>query len=159
MAQAMNGFYLCVCMVIMLRKQHIGVPYTMNFSAKRAYLKGLVYSSDVSCYNLLRMHRATFDTLCCMLTDVGGLRPSKNMLVDEQVAIFLHILAHHVKNRVIQYNFGRSGKTISRYFKEVLNGMMRLGDILLKKPVPVPEDSTDDKWKWFKVKGSLFSLV
>ncbi|XP_028788894.1 protein ALP1-like [Neltuma alba] len=110
----------------------------------------MVSTSDVACFNLLRMNRATFDKLCYMLRDVGGLKPSKHMLIDEQVAIFVHILAHHVKNRVIQHNFGRSRETISRYFNLVLNGMMRLGNMLLKKPEPVPKDSNDDKWKWFK---------
>ncbi|KAF7842198.1 myb/SANT-like domain, Harbinger transposase-derived nuclease domain protein [Senna tora] len=41
------------------------------------------------------MNRATFDRLCAMLDNIGGLRPTRNMLVDEQVAIFLHILSHH----------------------------------------------------------------
>ncbi|XP_054820822.1 uncharacterized protein LOC129319784 [Prosopis cineraria] len=127
----------------------------MGFTAKRSYLKRMISSSDVACYNLLRMHRSTFDKLCSMLTDVGGLKPCKNMLVDEQVAMFLHILAHHVKNRVIQHNFGRSGETISRYFNSVLTSMMRLGDMLLKKPEPVPEDSNDERWEGSAADGRV----
>ncbi|XP_028789603.1 protein ALP1-like [Neltuma alba] len=72
------------------------------------------------------------------------------MLVDEQVAMFLHILAHHVKNRVVQFYFGRSGETISRYFNIVLMAMMRLAKELFKKPELIHEDSIDEKWKWFK---------
>ncbi|XP_028793577.1 uncharacterized protein LOC114749250 [Neltuma alba] len=151
MAEAVQGLFFCICMSIMLRRQRVKhITYQMDFFAKRSYLTRMVSTSDVACFNLLRMNRATFDRLCYMLRDVGGLKPSKHMLIDEQVAIFLHILAHHVKNRVIQHNFGRSGETISRYFNLVLNGMMRLGNMLLKKPEPVPEDSNDDKWKWFK---------
>ena len=86
-----------------------------------------------------------------MLNIIGGLRPTKHMLVDEQVAMFLHILGHHVKNIVIQFEFGRSGETINRYFKLVLNATIRLQSLLLKKPEPIPEDSNDHLWQWFKV--------
>ena len=80
-----------------------------------------------------------------MLDRIGGLKPSKHMLIDEQVAMFLHILAHHVKNRVIQFEFRRSGETISRYFNLVLNAMMRLEGELFKTLEPVPSDSTDEQ--------------
>nr|XP_043625400.1 uncharacterized protein LOC122596816 [Erigeron canadensis] len=72
------------------------------------------------------------------------------MSVDEQVAIFLHMLAHNIKNRVIICNFYRSGETISRLFTRVCNAVIRLHSHLLKKPEPVLEDSTDQRWKWFK---------
>ena len=73
------------------------------------------------------------------------------MLIDEQVAIFLHIIAHHVKNRVIKFEFSRSGETISRHFKAVLNSIIRLQGELLKRPDPVLANSMDERWKWFKV--------
>ncbi|PWA58671.1 myb/SANT-like domain, Harbinger transposase-derived nuclease domain protein [Artemisia annua] len=72
------------------------------------------------------------------------------MDIDEQVAIFLHIIAHNVKNRVMICRFYHSGETISRYFSRVCNAVIRLHSHLLKKPEPVPEDSNDQKWKWFK---------
>ncbi|KAF7808351.1 protein ALP1-like [Senna tora] len=129
--------------------------YTVDYYANRAKLRALVYSSDTSCFNQLRMYGGTFDRLCGMLETIGGLKPTKNMLVDEQVAIFVHI-AHHVKNRVIQFQFGRSGETISRHFHMQLNAMMHLEETLLKTPEPVPDDSTDERWKWFK--GCLGAL-
>lgn len=64
--------------------------------------------------------------------------------------MFLHILAHHSKNRVINFLFKRSGETVSRYFNLVLNGILRLHEILLKAPEPVPENCTDERWKLFK---------
>ncbi|KAF7826506.1 protein ALP1-like [Senna tora] len=85
-----------------------------------------------------------------MAGNEGGLTPTKNMLVDEQVVMFPHILAHHIKNRVIQFEFRRSYQSITRTFNRVLSCMMRLGGVLLKTPEPVPQDSTDGRWKWFK---------
>ncbi|XP_058756164.1 protein ALP1-like [Vicia villosa] len=69
--------------------------------------------------------------------------------------MFLQILAHHSKNRVIKFLFNRSGETVSRYFNLVLNGILRLHEILLKAPKPVPEDCVDERWKFFKCLGAL----
>ncbi|KAL4560769.1 hypothetical protein LXL04_032923 [Taraxacum kok-saghyz] len=80
----------------------------------------------------------------------SGLKRSKNMEIDEQVAMFLHVLAHNVKNRVIISRFRRSGETISRHFSRVCNATIRLHTRLLKKPEPVPANSTGQRWKWFK---------
>ena len=86
-----------------------------------------------------------------MLETNRGLKDSKYLYVDVQVAMFLHILAHHMKNRVIKFEFIRSGQTISKYFHGVLYSIIRLYGELLKRLEPVPENSTDDRWKWFKV--------
>jgi hypothetical protein len=43
------------------------------------------------------MSRYAFKTLCNMLETMAGLKDKKHMLVDEQVAMFLYILAHHKK--------------------------------------------------------------
>ena len=67
------------------------------------------------------------------------------------MCIFLHILAHHAKNRTIVSRFYRSGETISRYFNSVLSAVLRLHQILFKKPDPVLENYTDNMWKMFKV--------
>ncbi|MFQ6643332.1 hypothetical protein Gotur_017485 [Gossypium turneri] len=76
---------------------------------------------------------------------------NKNMLVDEQVAMFLHIISLHLKNRVIKHHFNRSEETISRSFHNVLNIVIRLQDVLFKKAKPIIANSTDPRWKWFKV--------
>ncbi|XP_040362735.1 protein ALP1-like isoform X2 [Rosa chinensis] len=110
----------------------------------------MVYASDVRCINSLRMDRHTFSILCSMLRTSGKLRDTRNVSVDEMVAMFLHILAHHEKNRIIQDRFLRSGETISRYFNVVLRAVLCLQGQLLKTPEPVPENSSDEKWKWFK---------
>ncbi|MFQ6634673.1 hypothetical protein Gotur_010512 [Gossypium turneri] len=76
---------------------------------------------------------------------------NKNMLVDEQGAMFLHIISHHLKNRVIKHHFNRSGETVSRSFHHVLNAVIRLQYVLFKKAEPITANSTDLRWKWFKV--------
>ncbi|PPE00443.1 hypothetical protein GOBAR_DD02539 [Gossypium barbadense] len=124
--------------------------YTLDFYAKRDYVKRLVYASDETCIEQVRMNRTAFFKLCEMLESIGGLKSSRNMLVDEQVAMFLHIISHHLKNRVIKHHFRRSGEIVSRAFHSVLNAFIRLQDVLFKKSKPITADSSDTRWKWFK---------
>ncbi|RVW12489.1 hypothetical protein CK203_093473 [Vitis vinifera] len=58
-------------------------------------LNQLIYGSDVTCMEQLRMDRHTFTMLCSMLRTIGKLKDSKYVDVEEMVALFLHILAHH----------------------------------------------------------------
>ncbi|PPD67668.1 hypothetical protein GOBAR_DD35455 [Gossypium barbadense] len=94
--------------------------YTLYFYAKRDYVKRLVYASDETCIEQVRMNRTAFFKLCEMLESIGGLKSSRFMLVDEQVGMFLHIISHHLKNRVIKHHFRRSRETMQ--FVYVLPG-------------------------------------
>ena len=111
----------------------------------------IVFISDLACIENTRMDRRAFHVLCNMLKGVGKLEPSKNMSVEEMVAMFLHIIAHDVKNRVVKRQFMRSQETVSRRFNDVLLAVLRCHNHLLKQPQPIGEDSTDERWKWFKV--------
>ncbi|KAL5752992.1 hypothetical protein ACOSQ2_023499 [Xanthoceras sorbifolium] len=96
------------------------------------------------------MDRRTFPILCELLRNTRRLKTNGLVSVEEQVSIFLHVLAYHVKNRNIRNRFCRSGETISRYFNSVLCAVLQLHNDLLVSPTPVPENCTDKRWKWFK---------
>ncbi|KAH6771362.1 hypothetical protein C2S52_016165 [Perilla frutescens var. hirtella] len=119
-------------------------------------MHNLVHLDDVTCLDHLRMNKNTFGHLCFLLENVGGLVPTLHVQLPEQVAMFLSILAHHTKNRIVKYNFKRSGYTISKHFNVVLNALLKLHSILLVKPQPIADDSTNDRWKFFK--GCLGAL-
>ncbi|KAJ6841877.1 uncharacterized protein M6B38_304435 [Iris pallida] len=113
-------------------------------------LNRIVFENDRLCIENIRMDRRTFHNLCHMVRETGRLEPTKNMTIEEQLAIFLHILAHDVKNRIIQRQLMRSGETVSRVVNKVLLSLLRCQALLLKRPEPIPENSTDDHWKYFK---------
>ncbi|XP_012850062.1 PREDICTED: uncharacterized protein LOC105969832 [Erythranthe guttata] len=75
--------------------------------------------SDTICHDNLRMNRDTFNRLCYIFENVGGIRATRNVLVPEQVAIFLHVLGHH-----------------SIHFNNVLEAVLMLHSILLVTPKP-----------------------
>ena len=101
--------------------------------------------SDVHSISQLRMDRRTFGILCELLPHDDHIKKDGTVTLEEQVCIFLHILAHHAKNRIIVTRFYRSGETISRYFNSVLNGVSRLHETLLRHSDPVPENCTDNR--------------
>ncbi|KAL8486518.1 hypothetical protein ACS0TY_023272 [Phlomoides rotata] len=63
-------------------------------------MKRLVGWSDSDCMENLRMDRNTFGRLCLMLKNLGGLTEGKFVSIEEQVAMFLSVLADNKKNRV-----------------------------------------------------------
>ncbi|KAA0047167.1 putative nuclease HARBI1 [Cucumis melo var. makuwa] len=68
----------------------------------------MIHESNLVCRQSTRMDRQTFAILCNLLRNVAGLSSTEIVDVEEMVAMFLHILAHDVKNRVIQREFVRS---------------------------------------------------
>ena len=115
--------------------------------------------SDIACIEQLRMDRRTFNIFISLVREVGGLRDTKNMVVEKMLAIFLHLLVFEEKNREIKYDFQWPGETISRHFNNVLKAVLILSSLLLKKPELIPENSTDERWKWFKVTLYFFIIV
>ena len=83
------------------------------------------------------MDQKCFTILSHLLRTTAGLKSVEIVNVKEMVAVFLHILAHDVKNRVVQREFLRSGKTISWHFNIVLLAVVHFHDVLLKKPQSV----------------------
>ena len=88
---------------------------------RSSILHRYAHESDTMCISQLRMDRRCFKKLCDMLERLGGLQPTRNMNIDEQVAIFLHMVAHNVKNRVVTCRLHRSGETISRLFTRLID--------------------------------------
>ena len=69
-------------------------------------------AQESKCISELRINIHGFNKLCNILCEEGGLVVTRNVMVREVVALFLHILAHDLKNRTIKNIFARSGETI-----------------------------------------------
>ncbi|XP_042044486.1 uncharacterized protein LOC121790295 [Salvia splendens] len=116
----------------------------------------IVGITDRTCIDYLRIDRNTFGRLCRLLRDQIGLIDQKFMTLEEQVAMFLCLLSHHEKTRIVGFNFMRSSQTVSHYMHIVLCGMLQLYEVLLVKPEPIDQDCVDTRWKWFQ--GCLGAL-
>ncbi|GFY88814.1 ribosomal protein PSRP-3/Ycf65 [Actinidia rufa] len=126
------------------------IPFNPNvYQQQIDSLNRLVRSDDTTCHDQLRVNRHTFMRLCHLLMQIG-LQDSRDVCVAEKVAIFLWILSHHTKNRRTQFQFLRSGETISRHFNTVLLAVLRLHGVLWFHPEPVLPNDLEDRWKWFE---------
>ncbi|XP_047940151.1 putative nuclease HARBI1 isoform X2 [Salvia hispanica] len=119
-------------------------------------LDRFVRVTDRSCIDNLRMDRNTFGRLCRILRDRVGLIDKKFVTLEEQVAMFLCVLSHHKKSRIVGYDFMRSSQTVSRYIHTVLRGVLTLHSLFLVKPKPIDDQCLDRRWNWFK--GCLGAL-
>jgi len=79
---------------------------------RQANLRFIYESDDVRCVNLLRMKITPFFQLCDLLRDRELLSDSINASVEEQVAMFLHVVGHNQRFRVIGLTFRRSVETV-----------------------------------------------
>ncbi|XP_043710582.1 uncharacterized protein LOC122659544 [Telopea speciosissima] len=74
----------------------------------------------------------------------------KTVQVEEQRVIFLHTIAHNVKNRVMVLRHGHCGETISRYFNIVLDAIIKLYPVLLKPPsTTTPQCISKDRKRFY----------
>jgi hypothetical protein len=69
---------------------------------------------------MLRMRRAPFYELVKRFRERGLLLDSIHISVEEQVAIFFHVVGHNQRFKVMHNTFRRSTETLSRYFNQVL---------------------------------------
>ncbi|XP_008444024.1 uncharacterized protein LOC103487473 [Cucumis melo] len=96
------------------------------------------------------MDRRCFLILCHLLRTRADLESTEHVDVEEMVALFLHVLAHDVKNRQIQREFVRSSEIVPQHFNMVLMAVLRLHDELLATPQPITSGCIDMRWHCFE---------
>ncbi|CAN0925215.1 hypothetical protein LINGRAHAP2_LOCUS34622 [Linum grandiflorum] len=84
-------------------------------------------------YEQLRMDKHIFLNFCEELK-AHDLQPSKNITVEEQVAMFLMILAHSNSARDNAEQFQHSTATVSKYFRIVLHAVNRFAKLVIVPP-------------------------
>jgi hypothetical protein len=84
-----------------------------------------------------------------MLREKCGLRESVYVAVEEKVAMFLLVVGHGLKMRLLRGQYKRSLGTISAHFSEVLTAILSLHKEFIKLPDPSSTPPDDYKWKWF----------
>ncbi|WOL11372.1 hypothetical protein Cni_G20134 [Canna indica] len=84
---------------------------TLGHETRLERLNQFINHSDVTCIDQLRVDRRSFGILCELLRTVGNLREKRSVGVEEQVAMFLHVLAHHESCDQVQFcSFGSNNE-------------------------------------------------
>ncbi|KAI4310844.1 hypothetical protein MLD38_035792 [Melastoma candidum] len=98
------------------------------------FMSQVVDFSDDLFRDTFRMDKRVFHSLCATLRRHRSLRDTAGVMIEEQVAIFLNVIGHNERNRVVQERFRHSGETISRYFNLVLRAVKSLSREVLVPP-------------------------
>lgn len=118
--------------------------------AYRKYILKTTYDgSESNCYDKLRLTKRNFHDLCAMLREKCGLKDSTLFTVEENVAMFLQVVGHGIKMRMLGGTYQRSLETISRNFSTVLSAILSLSGDFIKLPDPTVNPPNDYKWQLF----------
>ncbi|KAH7534115.1 hypothetical protein FEM48_Zijuj04G0203000 [Ziziphus jujuba var. spinosa] len=98
------------------------------------FMTEVLNGHDELCREMFRMDKHVFHKLSDILRQRGMLRDTAGVMIEEQLAIFLNIVGHNERNRVIQERFQHSGETISRHFNNVLKAIKSLSREFLQPP-------------------------
>ena len=107
-------------------------PYVNHASKRKEYINSILHGNERHCVNQIRMKPIAFHHLCHILTKGEHVRPIIHMSVTEQVLIFLYIIGHNVRFRVMGSWIYRSIETVHRYFKVILRGALKLYRVLIR---------------------------
>jgi predicted chitinase len=75
-----------------------------------------------------------FFALCNLFRGRGLVRETRGCSVEKQVAMFLHVVSHNQKFRVVHQSFRRSIEIVSRVFHQVLYAVGELRTKMIKPP-------------------------
>lgn len=78
---------------------------------RRCFVRHITQGRPNDCIDQIRMTQEFFVTYCKLLRGRGGLKNTIYMSIEAQVVLFLHILVHNVRNRVIAFRFSQSQET------------------------------------------------
>lgn len=109
---------------------------SLSPSKESGFMTEVLNGHDDVFQEMFRMDKNVFHKLCDILRQRGMLRDTAGVMIEEQLGIFLNIIGHNERNRVIQERFHHSGETISRHFNNVLKAVKSLSREFLQTPTP-----------------------
>ena len=115
------------------------------------------------CYDVIHIGPQAFQDLCDIFKRNSDRQDIQRAIVEEQVAKFLHILSHNVKNCTISFFFCRFGETINLHFHNVLRSIIMLKYQFLRQPngtqVPIEILQSSNSNPYFKVNMSCIYYI
>jgi len=89
-----------------------------------AYTQELLHGTSTQCHEMMRLSRDAYVLLCNHFKQRNWLRGSKSITIEEKLVMFLIVIGHNERFRMVKRRFQHSTETIHRCFHEVLNAMM-----------------------------------
>jgi len=156
MARQAAGMVVVMVTFVVNRHRRISgeevIPYGPRTHAERhrqSTLQLMYNYNDVECVAMLRMRRVPFFSLCNLLRNRGLVPETVGCPVEEQVAMFLHVVGHNQRFRVVHQSFRRSIETVSRVFHQVLYAIGELRADMMKPPSTATHPKILGSHRWF----------
>ncbi|XP_057984439.1 uncharacterized protein LOC110668288 isoform X5 [Hevea brasiliensis] len=99
-------------------------PRCSSSPSGSGFMTEVLEGHDDLCREMFRMDKRVFHKLCNNLRQRGMLRDTAGVMIEEQLAIFLNIIGHNERNRVIQERFQHSGWEGSAVDSRVLRAVL-----------------------------------
>jgi hypothetical protein len=100
------GSYSCLLNMRKLYREGVAYGPMLNRDISRATRLDRLYNgTEAHCISELRMRKAVFHRLCSNLRTRGLLVDTLNVTVEEQVAMFMHVVGQNWSNRAIGFEF------------------------------------------------------
>ena len=140
---------------------HERTPIHTSILTGKKHVEELLHGHRVRARREFRMEKEIFCNLVEVLRDGNLLTNTREMAVEEQLAMFLFCLSTNASNRTIQERFQHSGETVSRYLNTVLEAIVSLSPRFIQLPsidTPIQISSNPKFMPYFKVTTSMTLL-
>jgi hypothetical protein len=124
-------------------------PRSLGMQHRLSTLQMIMNNTDAECLDMLRMKRAAFFALCNVFRVRGLVRETSGCSVEEQVAMFLHIVGHNQRFRVVHQAWRRSIETVSRVFHQVLYAVGEMRAEMIRPPSTTTHPKIMGSPRWF----------
>ena len=125
-------------------------PLFIRDREKITNLNYIYNNNNLEVVNMLRMWRASFSMLVNTFRSKGLLEYSMHTTVEEQVAMFLHVVGHNQRFMIIHNTYKRSSETISRHFKQVLYDITEVRGEIIKAPIRKTSRKIHTSPRWYQ---------
>ena len=131
MILCMISFGLNLLRTVPTRSNCISESHPQKEHRIQELMEYLVHTEES--HHIICMGPEAFIKLCERIRRIGLVKDAYRSTIEEQVAKFMHIIGHNVKNRSVPCFFHRSGEIVSRHFHNVFSAILRLeGEFLIQ---------------------------
>jgi hypothetical protein len=96
------------------------------------YITYMLNGHPVLCFQMFRIEPQEFISLCLELRERWFIKSTRNLDIEESVAIFLLLTGHRQGQWIASYCFQHSTETINRHFIRVVRALGRLVKVYIK---------------------------
>ncbi|KAI3467750.1 hypothetical protein Pfo_024413 [Paulownia fortunei] len=135
-------------------------PCTESMHRGHRLVMDVIKGHHEHCHQLFRMKKYVFLRLTKELRQINLLNNSREVSVEEQLAIFLMTTGHDERNMMLQERFQHLGETISHHFNTILKSLMNFSMVVIVASSfeQMPSYICNNPKYWLHLKGCIGAI-